>query len=215
MISPAAASSIALVELGLALTPGPNMMYLVSRSISQGWRAGMTSLCGTAVGFVVYMVMANLGLAAVFLIVPWLFIALKIAGAAYLLRLAWTTLRPGGKSLFETRELARDSFGKLFRAGLLTNLLNPKVAILYLALIPQFTDPAAGSVVAQGFQLGGIQILVGVAVNGAIIFAAGSVATFLQRKPAWMRWQKWVTGTLLGAIGVKLAIDAPTPAAVP
>jgi threonine/homoserine/homoserine lactone efflux protein len=78
------------------------MMYLVSRSISQGWRAGMMSLSGTAVGFVVYIVMANLGLAAVFLVVPWLFIALKIAGAIYLLWLAYKTLRPGGKSLFET-----------------------------------------------------------------------------------------------------------------
>ena len=205
---------IALVELGLALTPGPNMMYLVSRSISQGWRAGMMSLTGTAVGFVVYLVMANLGLAMVFLAVPWLFIALKILGALYLLWLAYQTLRPGGRSLFEATDLPVDSFGRLFRMGLLTNLLNPKVAILYLALIPQFIDPSAGSVVLQGFLLGGIQILVGVAVNGAVILAAGSVAAGLRRRPAWVKWQKWVTGTLLGAVGVKLAIDAPAPAAV-
>ncbi len=215
MISWSAALGIALVELGLALTPGPNMMYLVSRSISQGWRAGMTSLTGTAVGFVVYMVMANLGLATVFFVVPWLFIVLKVAGAVYLLWLAYKTLRPGGKSLFEAHDLPRDSFVRLFRMGLLTNLLNPKVAILYLALIPQFIDPALGSVVAQGFQLGAIQIVVGLAVNGAIIVAAGSVAAFLQRQPSWMRWQKRVTGTLLGAIGVKLAIDAPAPAGAP
>jgi threonine/homoserine/homoserine lactone efflux protein len=104
----------------MALTPGPNMVYLVSRSISQGWRAGMMSLAGTAVG------------------------------ALYLLWLAYKTLRPGGKSLFETSELPRDSCGKLFRMGLLTNLLNPKVAILYLAVIPQFVDPTAGNLVAQG-----------------------------------------------------------------
>ena len=213
MISLAAASGIALVELGMALTPGPNMVYLVSRSISQGWRAGMMSLAGTAVGFVAYMTMANVGLAAIFLVVPWLFIALKVVGALYLLWLAYKTLRPGGKSLFETSELPRDSFGKLFRMGLVTNLLNPKVAILYLAVIPQFIDPDAGNVIAQGFQLGAIQIAVGVAVNGAIILAAGSIAAFLQRKPQWIRWQKWVTGTLLGAIGVKLALDAPAPAA--
>lgn len=72
--------------------------------------------------------------------------------------------------------------------GLLTNLLNPRVAILYLALIQQFIDPTAGSIVAKGFRLGAVQILTGVADNGAIIIAAGSVATFLQRKPAWMRW---------------------------
>lgn len=212
MITLAAATGIALVELGLALTPGPNMFYLVSRSIGQGWRAGMMCLAGTAVGFVVYLVMANVGLAAVFFVVPWLFIALKVVGAAYLLWLAYTTLRPGGRSLFETTMLPCDSFGKLFRMGLVTNLLNPKVAILYLALIPQFIDPAAGHVVAQGFQLGAIQIAVGVTVNGAIILAAGSVAAFLHRRPTWIRWQKWITGTLLGAVGVKLAFDAPAPA---
>lgn len=212
MISLAAASGIALVELGMALTPGPNMIYLVSRSVSQGWRAGMMSLAGTAVGFVVYLTLANVGLAAVFLVVPWLFIGLKVVGAGYLLWLAYRTLRPGGRSLFATSELPRDTFGKLFRMGLVTNLLNPKVAILYLALIPQFIDPTAGSVVAQGFQLGAIQIVVGVAVNGAIILAAGSIARFLHRKPGWVRWQKWVTGTLLGAIGIKLAFDAPAPA---
>lgn len=212
VISLSAALGIALIELGMALTPGPNMIYLVSRSISQGWRAGMSSLAGTAVGFVVYMAMANLGLAAVFLVVPWLFIALKVFGAIYLLRLACKMLRPGGKALSDAHELPRDSFGTLFRMGLITNLLNPKVAILYLAVIPQFIDPAAGNIIAQGFQLGAIQIAVGVAVNGAIILAAGSIAVFLQRRPRWIRWQKWVTGTLLGAIGVKLALDAPTPA---
>jgi threonine/homoserine/homoserine lactone efflux protein len=196
----------------MALTPGPNMVYLVSRSVSQGWRAGMVSLAGTAVGFVVYMTMANLGLAAVFIVVPWLYTALKVAGAVYLLWLAYKTLRPGGMSLFETRDLPRDSAGKLFRMGLVTNLLNPKAALMYLALIPQFVDQSAGNVVAQGFQLGAIQIAVAMVVNGAIILAAGSIAVFLQRKPTWIRWQRWVTGTLLGAVGVKLALDAPAPA---
>lgn len=212
MITLAAAMGIALVELGMALTPGPNMIYLVSRSVSQGWRAGMVSMAGTAVGFVVYMTMANLGLAAVFIVVPWLYTALKMAGAMYLLWLAYKTLRPGGMALFETRDLPRDSAGKLFRMGLVTNLLNPKAALMYLALIPQFVDQSAGNVVAQGFQLGAIQIAVAMVVNGAIILAAGSIAVFLQRKPTWIRWQRWVTGTLLGAVGVKLALDAPAPA---
>lgn len=212
MISLQAALALAAIELGMALTPGPNMIYLVSRSISQGWRAGLSSLSGTAVGFVVYLAMANLGLAAVFLVVPWLFIGVKVAGALYLLWLAYSTFRGSGPALFEARELPRDSFGKLFRMGLITNLLNPKVALLYLAIIPQFIDPARGSVMAQGFQLGAIQIVIGVIVNGTIVMAAGTVAAFLARRPRWIRWQRWVTGTLLGAVGVKLAIDAPTPA---
>ncbi|WP_396599706.1 LysE family translocator [Frigoribacterium sp. R86507] len=213
MISLTAASAMALVALGMVFTPGPNMMYLVSRSISQGRRAGLVSLAGTAVGFVVYMTMANVGLAAVFLVVPWLYTALKVAGAAYLLWLAYKTLRPGGASVFDTRDLPRDSTATLFRMGLVTNLLNPKAAIMYLALIPQFVDQSTGSVVAQGFQLGAVQIAVSLAVNAGIIVAAGSIAGFLRRKPSWMRWQRWATGTLLGAVGVKLALDAPAPAA--
>ncbi|MEV0393562.1 LysE family translocator [Polymorphospora rubra] len=213
MVSLAAVLGMALVALGMVLTPGPNMIYLVSRSISQGRRAGLISLGGTVVGFVVYMTMANLGLAAVFVLVPWLYTGLKVAGAAYLLYLAWKALRPGGISMFETRELARDSSAKLFRMGLLTNLLNPKAAIMYMALIPQFIDPAAGNVMLQGFLLGGVQITVSVIVNAMFVIVAGGIAAFLATRPSWSKFQRWVTGTLLGAVGVKLAIDAPARAA--
>src|SRR5215471_18003338 len=84
VISAAAAVGMAITALGMVLTPGPNMMYLVSRSISQGRTAGLISLAGTGIGFVVYMTMANVGLAVVFVAVPWLFIGFKAAGAAYL-----------------------------------------------------------------------------------------------------------------------------------
>src|SRR5579859_4212157 len=112
-----AAVGMALTALGMVLTPGPNMMYLVSRSISQGRRAGLVSLAGTFVGFVVYMTMANIGLAVIFVAVPWLYIGFKVAGAIYLGYLAWHALRPGGRGLFEARELSRDANWKLFRMG--------------------------------------------------------------------------------------------------
>lgn len=203
---------MALIALGMVITPGPNMMYLVSRSISQGWRAGIVSLAGTLMGFLIYMTMANVGLAAVFVLVPSLFVGLKVLGAAYLLFLAWQTLKPGGKSAFETFELPHDSRLKLFRMGLVTNLLNPKAATMYLALIPQFIRPDLGSTVAQGFALGGVQMTVSMMVNTGIVLTAGITATTLQRRSSWMRWQRRITGTLLGAVGVKLALDAPTPA---
>lgn len=212
MVSASAAIGMALVALGMVLTPGPNMIYLVSRSVSQGWRAGMVSLLGTMVGFVLYMTMANLGLAAVFILVPWLYVGLKLAGAGYLLWLAWKTLRPGGVALFEARSLPRDSRAKLFRMGLLTNLLNPKAAVMYVALIPQFIDPSAGSVMLQGFVLGSIQISVSMLINAAIILVAGSLATFVATRPAWIRRQRKITGTMLGAAGIALAVEARTPA---
>lgn len=212
IVSHTAIIGIALVALGMVLAPGPNMIYLVSRSISQGWAAGLISLGGTAVGFLVYMVMANLGLAAVFIVVPWAYVLVKVAGALYLLYLAWRVLKPGGTDVFGARELPRDSRGKLFRMGLVTNLLNPKAAIMYVALIPQFIVPARGNVIAQGFILGGIQITVSMTVNTLIILAAGGIAVFLQSRPRWMTWQRRAIGTMLAGIGVYLLAEAPAPA---
>jgi threonine/homoserine/homoserine lactone efflux protein len=212
MVSGAAIIGMALVALGMVLIPGPNMIYLVSRSVSQGPRAGLVSLSGTFVGFLVYMTMANFGLAAVFVYVPALYTGVKLAGAAYLLYLAWKMLKPGGASLFEPKELPRDSRWKLFRMGLITNLLNPKAAIMYLALIPQFVDQSAGNVIAQGFILGGVQITVSMIVNSIIVMLAGAISHFLRSRPTWIKWQRWITGTLLGLVGIKLALDAPTAA---
>jgi len=214
LISTGAALGMAVTALGMVLTPGPNMMYLVSRSISQGRTAGLISLIGTGVGFIVYMTMANVGLAVVFVAVPWLFIGFKAAGAAYLGYLAWQALKPGGRGLFETRELGRDSSAKLFQMGLITNLLNPKAAIMYLALIPQFIDPRRGHTVEQGFSLGAEQIAVSMTVNALIVIAAGAIAGFIRHRPSWASWQRRITGTLLGGVALLLAREVPARARV-
>ncbi|WP_439673731.1 LysE family translocator [Embleya sp. MST-111070] len=212
MIETSAVVGVSAVALGMVLTPGPNMMYVTSRSITQGRRAGMVSLLGVALGFMIYMSMANLGLSAVFLVVPELYLAVKLAGAAYLGWLAWQALRPGGVSAFAPQELAPDSNRRLFTMGLLTNLLNPKAAIMYLSLIPQFVDPKAGHVLLQGFVLGTIQILISLTVNGVLVLAAGSIAIFLTKRPSWLRIQRYVMGTVLGGLAVKLATDRSHPA---
>ncbi|WP_406300178.1 LysE family translocator [Embleya sp. NBC_00888] len=196
----------------MVLTPGPNMMYVTSRSITQGRRAGLVSLLGVGLGFLIYMSMANLGLSAVFIVVPELYMAVKIAGAAYLGWLAWQALRPGGVSAFSPQELAPDSNRRLFTMGLLTNLLNPKAAIMYLSLIPQFVDPNAGHVLLQGFALGSIQIVISLTVNAILVLAAGSIAVFLARRPSWLRIQRYVMGTVLGGLAIKLATDRSHPA---
>jgi threonine/homoserine/homoserine lactone efflux protein len=214
VIGTTAAAGMALTALGMVLTPGPNMMYLVSRSISQGRKAGFVSLAGTFTGFLVYMTMANLGLAVVFVLVPWLYIGFKAAGAVYLGYLAWRALRPGGRGLFETQELPRDPNWKLFRMGLITNLLNPKAAIMYLALIPQFITPSLGHTVLQGFALGTVQIFVSMAINSLIIVAAGSIAGFVRVRPRWTTWQRRITGTMLGTVAVLVAREVPGRARV-
>ncbi|MFF7243366.1 LysE family translocator [Embleya sp. NPDC008237] len=213
MIETSAILGVSAVALGMVLTPGPNMMYVTSRSITQGRRAGLVSLLGVGLGFLIYMSMANLGLSAVFLVVPELYTAVKLAGAGYLGWLAWQALRPGGISAFAPQELAPDSNRRLFTMGLVTNLLNPKAAIMYLSLIPQFVDPSAGHVLLQGFALGTIQILISLAVNTILVLAAGTIAVFLARRPSWLRIQRYVMGTVLGGLAVKLATDRSHPAA--
>lgn len=211
MLGSGAVFGVFVVALALVLTPGPNMMYLVSRSITQGRRAGVISLGGVAVGFVVYLTVTNLGLSAVFVTVPELYLAVKIAGACYLGWLAFRALRPGGVSVFAPAPLTPDSPGRLFVVGLITNLLNPKIAVMYLSLIPQFEHPAAGHLALQGFALGGVQIAVALTVNLLIVLAAGSIARFLSGRPVWLRAQRYVLGTILGVLAVKLAPDPVRP----
>lgn len=211
-VSSGAAGGMALAALVMVLTPGPNMIYLVSRSIAQGRAAGLISLAGTAVGFLTYMTIANLGLAAVFTVVPWLYVGLKAAGVLYLAWLAWKSLRPGGTGLFEPRPLKPDSRGKLFGMGLITNLLNPKAAVMYLALIPQFIDTALGNTTVQGFTLGAIQIIVSTIVNASIVLAAGTIAGVLTSRPTWIKWQRWITGSMLGVVAILLAREVPESA---
>ncbi|WP_327587163.1 LysE family translocator [Nonomuraea sp. NBC_00507] len=198
---------IALISLGMVLTPGPNMIYLISRSIAQGRRAGLISLTGVFLGFTVYLAATCLGLTAVFAYVPAAYTALKLAGAAYLLWLAWNAVKPGGTSAFQPRDLPVERPAKLFSMGLLTCLLNPKIAILYLSLLPQFIDPAMGHVLLQSLALGSVQIVVATTVNGLIAISAGSLAAFLAARPLWVRIQRYVMGTVLGGFAISMATD--------
>ncbi len=197
-----------LIALGMVLTPGPNMIYLISRSICQGRMAGLISLGGVALGFVFYMLCAAFGITALVMAVPYAYDALRFAGVLYLLYLAWQAVRPGGRSPFEVRDLPKDGPRKLFMMGFLTNLLNPKIAVMYLSLLPQFIDPAQGSVLLQSLVLGFTQILISVTVNSVIAVAAGSIAAFLIARPTWLVVQRWLMGTILAALAVRMATEA-------
>ena len=200
--------TFALVALGMVLTPGPNMIYLVSRSISQGAQAGLISLGGVAVGFVFYVCCAAFGITALLMAVPYAYDALRIGGALYLLYMAWQALRPGGRSPFQVRELPRSSLRTLFMMGLLTNLLNPKIAIMYVSLLPQFIQPERGSVFAQSLALGMTQVAISLSVNALIAIMAGSIAGFLAGRPLWMAAQRWLMGTVLAGLAVRMLTDA-------
>ena len=192
----------------MVLTPGPNMIYLVSRSISQGPKAGLISLAGVAVGFIFYVGCAAFGITALLMAVPYAYDALRYAGALYLLYMAWQAVRPGGRSPFQVRELPRSSPRTLFTMGLVTNLLNPKIAVMYVSLLPQFIQPDHGSVLTQSLALGMTQVAVSLSVNALIALMAGSIAGFLAGRPLWMVAQRWLMGTVLAGLAVRMALES-------
>lgn len=196
----------------LVLTPGPNMIYCVSRSITQGARAGLLSLVGVVLGIVVHLTAAIAGLSALLAAMPMAFEMLRIAGASYLLWLAWQAVKPGGTAPFEVRDLPHDGPRKLFAMGFLTCALNPKVAMFYLSLFPQFLHPERGHLLLQSLSLGAIQVTTSAAVNALLVLFAAQVAGFLNRSPAWLRAQRYVMGSVLALLALKILTDRKTPA---
>ncbi|MBX3653494.1 MAG: LysE family translocator [Ramlibacter sp.] len=210
MLTPAELGWFALAALVLVLTPGPNMIYCVSRTLVQGRGAGLLSLAGVVLGFVVHMMAAALGLTALLAAVPLAFDIIRLAGAGYLLWLAWQAFKPGGRAPFEARPLPVDPPGKLFRMGFLTNLLNPKVAMFYLSFVPQFLHPERGSVLVQSLVLGAVQIGVSGGVNVLIILGASRLTALLSRSAGWLRAQRYVMGSVLAALAVRIAFTEKT-----
>jgi len=155
------------------------------------------------------MMFALIALTAMFMAIPLGYEILKWLGAAYLLWLAWQAVRPGGgSSPFEARALPPDSPTRLFLMGFLTNALNPKIAVFYLAVFPQFVRPEHGSVLSQSVQLGLVQIAVSFTVNLVLVLTAARLAAWFARNPLWLGVQRWVMGFVLGGLAVRLALDS-------
>jgi threonine/homoserine/homoserine lactone efflux protein len=198
----------ALAALVMVLTPGPNMIYLASRSLCQGRQAGVISLFGVAVGFLMHMFAAAVGVTAVFMAIPLAYETFKWLGAAYLMYLAWQAVKPGSNtSPFQPRALPPDSPLKLLAMGFLTNALNPKIAVFYLSVFPQFVRPEHGSVFAQSVELGLVQIAVSFTVNLLLILSAARLAAWFAKKPVWLAAQRFVMGFVLAGLAVRLALD--------
>ncbi|MFW1983532.1 LysE family translocator [Acinetobacter guillouiae] len=199
--------AFALIALGMSLTPGPNMIYLISRSLCQGKTAGMVSLGGTALGFVFYMLCAAFGITALLMTIPVAYDVLKIAGALYLIYLGWKAIR-SPHSPFEITSQQSYSNSKLFLMGFLTNLLNPKIAMMYLALLPQFIKPHQGDVLVQTLSLGFVQIVISLLINMLLIFTASSFSQFLNRHALWLKVQKWFMGTVFFGLATQIMLSS-------
>ncbi|MEL5449887.1 LysE family translocator [Serratia bockelmannii] len=192
------------ISLGLVLTPGPNMLYLISRSLCQGKRAGLISLLGVAMGFVFYMLLAVFGITAILFAIPYAYELLKLCGVAYLVYLAWGMLKPGGRSVFILKNLSMDSSRKLFMMGFATNVANPKIAIMYLSLLPQFISENGSNLLSQTLVLGLLQITISVFVNALIVLTASKVSVFMNERPLWQRFQRWLMGAALLGMAAKI-----------
>ena len=198
----------ALAAMLMAISPGPNMIYLISRSITQGRRAGLISLAGVLSGFGVHIILVSVGLTAILFAVPYVYSSLKILGAAYLLYLAVQTINSKTPNVFQARtDIQKDGPFRLFTMGFLTNVLNPKVAIFYMSLFPQFIAPANGSVIRQSIQLGFVQVMVSFVINCIVILSAAKLAQFFVRNPTWIWFQKWLMAGILSALAVKIILD--------
>jgi threonine/homoserine/homoserine lactone efflux protein len=193
--------------LALTATPGPDMLLIASRSISQGRASGFATLAGIQVGTYCHALAAALGLSQLFLVVPLAYDVVRYAGAAYLLYLAWQTFRSTGTLLAPTAGLRRYPIGLVFRQGLLTNLLNPKMALFVLALFPQFVQPSAGSVALQIMLLATLLNAIGLVVNGIVIMTASRLGKVFSGRNRLRRAPQLLLGTVFVGLAAKLAFD--------
>ncbi|OUS00964.1 lysine transporter LysE [Flavobacteriales bacterium 33_180_T64] len=194
----------ALAALIMVLSPGPNMIYLISRSLSQGKKAGIISLLGVMCGFLFHILMVSFGLTTLFFAIPYAFVAVKFIGIGYLLYLAYNTVTSKNKIFDADQNLKPDKPLKLFNIGLLTNVLNPKMAIFYLSFFPQFIKPEYGSILIQSFQLGIVQIIISFSINFLIVISAAKMACWFSKKPIWLRIQKWFMASVLAGLALKM-----------
>ncbi len=197
----------ALAALIMVLSPGPNMIYLISRSLSQGKKAGILSLLGVMCGFLFHILMVSFGLTAIFFAIPFAYTIVKFLGVGYLLYLAFNTIRAKNQIFDANSNLKKDTPLKLFNIGLLTNVLNPKMAIFYLSFFPQFIKPEYGSILSQSFQLGAIQIIISFTINFLIVISAAKMSIWFSKKPIWLRIQKWFMASVLTGMALKIALS--------
>jgi len=197
----------AIACLALTATPGPDMVLIASRSISQGRISGFATLAGIQLGTYCHALAAAFGLSQLFLVVPVAYDIVRYAGALYLLYLAWKMFRAPGTSFEPNTNAEHYSTRHVFTQGLVTNLLNPKMALFVLALFPQFVSPEAGSVALQILVLATVLNAIGLVVNGAVIVAV-SQFRHLRRQVRPSRWPNYLLGTVFAGLAARLAFDS-------
>ena len=200
------------VAVLLGLSPGPDNLFVLVQSAQRGWRVGLCVVLGLCLGIVGHTTAVALGLAAVVAASPMLFTALKLCGAAYLVYLAWGAWHaPVAAEDATAAQTQRDvltvrSGLRWAGRGMVMNLTNPKVLIFFLAFLPQFADPARGSVALQVMVLGSVFMLATLLVFGSIACGSGLFGQILQRSARAQRWLNRTAATVFGALALRLVM---------
>ncbi|MCC7427659.1 MAG: LysE family translocator [Alphaproteobacteria bacterium] len=193
----------------LAVTPGPGIFYVAARTLAGGRAEGVASSVGTGLGGMVHVLAGSLGVSAILLASAELFAALKLAGAAYLVWIGLRTIRAARRDASaRLAGIAAPPVGarRAFREGVLVEALNPKTAAFFLAFIPQFIDPGAGSVAAPFVLLGSISVALNTLADIAVAFAAGRIRAGAAARPAMIRRLREASGAAMMALGIGLAL---------
>ena len=185
----------------IEITPGPNMAWLAALSISRGWRTGLAAVAGIALGLSVYGIAAALGVAAIIETSPFLYQGLRWGGVAFLLWLAWDAWSTASETTAADVSDAHHERASAFRRGLITNLLNPKAAVFYLAMLPEFVNVPAGNVVAQTLALSGIYVAIATIIHALIVLLANSVRGLVVQSGKMMQVRRVLA---LGLVGVAI-----------
>lgn len=193
-------------SLVLIVTPGQDMILVMSRSVAQGPAAGVATAAGVSVGLVGHTLLATIGLGAILRSSEWLFLALKLAGAAYLVYLGVQLLRTKKHDLAVSAGVPR-SLWRLFFDGALSNVSNPKIAVFYFAFLPQFVVPGAAHPTLAVFVLGLVFAGITFLVKGPIGLSAGLLSSWLRSRPQVLAWLYRTSGAVLVGLGIKLALE--------
>ena len=202
------ATSIGVFSLAailLLLTPGPAVLYIVARSIEQGRIAGLASACGITTGTLVHVLAAALGMSALLASSALAFTVVKYVGAGYLVYIGVRRILSRPDTPATQIDLPRRSLPRLYREGFVVNLLNPKTALFFLAFLPQFVDASRGAVAFQIAFLGLLFTLMGLTSDGLYALVAGTAGQWVKRNGHYLRWERYVTGSVFIGLGVTAA----------
>lgn len=198
----------ALTGLLLNLTPGNDMLYVIARSSGQGTKAGVVSALGIGAGCIIHIFAAVIGLSALIAQSATAFDIIKYVGAAYLIYLGVKSVLSKKHSVKIDQDLKKLSYKKIFWQGFVTNVLNPKVALFFLAFLPQFINIHKGNTSLQILFLGTWFDFVGTIVNVLVALLFGKIGAWLSKSPTFIQWQERITGTILIALGIKVALSS-------